>query len=399
MQTDSSVEQILEPLFGKVRGLVLSSMKVTEEDRLSVSFPKNLDALLGGDVETVPAPMRLAAHTETPGEPVSEAFEKYRYGKGTVAYRNISNTAFGKSLTPGDATALQRALKAHIKNVSKEMGLIFELQTFAYLIQERKLVPGSNENLAWAQEEILKHHQAIQAKVGGTSTAPRIFAFVTHHAETMAAEIYNKAKSLLKTTPHTVTFNGGTSFTTGSIRQTADLIIDGIGFSMKFTSESSVAIMETTHESMYEMLGGEDPEGFSTALSHSRDKEEMIENVVAELYPLVQRITADKKELGHFVSQLIAGTNPTGTVHRTYTAYRNYVRNSTAVGFSPALMADFDVYGHKLEVPDDASVTVRRTANTVIIHVKKGSKYGTKVQIEAKPEGVVVKMTNLAAQK
>jgi hypothetical protein len=393
MKISNEVEYILDPIFQQIRNLTLQSLRVTAEGRIIVSFPKNLDSMFEIDA----APMRLAAAAQNLGNSIFEGYERFKYGKGTLAYKSIANTTYGKALAPTDANAIQRALKAHIKNVSKEMGLIFELQVFVYLAKDKKMKVGSQEDAAWAQNEITKNYQLLKVKVGGQDTAPRIFAFITHHSETMADEIYNKAKALLKEEPETVTFAGGVTSQDFKIgRQTADLIIDKIGFSMKFTSDTIIGLLETTPAGMYQMLGGEDP-SFIQNLDSMSEKD-MVSTLTQEYSLLVNDMTKNNQRFSYFINRVLAGSNPTGSIPRTYPAFRNYVHNDTAVGFSPAIQKDFDVYGHKLTVKKDAKIQVRTTETNIVIHIQKDSKYGTGIRIRVKPDRIVVEMRNLTAQ-
>jgi hypothetical protein len=217
----------------------------------------------------------------------------------------------------------------------------------------------------------------------------------------MAEEIFNKAKALLRSMPQKATFTGGVGggMATSAVRQTADIIIDGVGFSTKFSSDAMIGVMETTFTQMFSMLGGEDPSSFEEDLDQYTEKEQLVAFVVNEFATLAQELISKPTHLNYFINSLLAGHNPTGTIHKTYPAFRNYVTNSTAVGFSPALMADFDSHGSKLAVKEGAAIDVQRTRTTVNIRIKKESSRGTKVQIEIKPEGVIVKMTNLVGQR
>jgi hypothetical protein len=391
MTTDSMVEEVLEPFFGGVRAFVLRSLHEVQEDRVGIKFPTNYESFLPQDAPvSYPQPaLKLAAAALNPGSRLEEGFDRFKYGKGTAAFRSIANTTYGQQMTPNDATGLQRALKAHIRKVSKEMGLIFELQTFVTLASKGLSVNG-NMSVAAAQQEITQHHQSIVGQTGA-GPAARIFGFILHHAESMAEEIFTKSKGILRTAPGTVAFSGGTSASHGINRQTADLVIDGVGFSMKFASDTLIGVMETTPDGMYELLGGED----ASELQNAHDPEEFV-HVFGHL---AHNLTQDEEAFNYFVNRLLAGTNPTGTIHRTYPAFRNYVGGQTAVGYSPAIQADFDTHGNKLSVKQGAAISVQTTKTTVAIRVKKGSRQGTKIQIEVKPDGVViVKMTNLTAQ-
>lgn len=425
--------------FSWLKRNILSSAH-SEEDSVRFSFPDDFTnffaglsnenhqdriAAIANRIKNAPITVKHYDDSPYPYYKVEEGYPSHKYGKGGVAFDSIQQSRFARNLTPKQSFNFQRGLTAHIKDVAKEMGLIFELELYVYMLTKKKLISSDpTVNLSWAKNEINRHYGTIKGKTGD-NFVQMLMSFISHHASDLAEHIYQKAVNLLSAPPDTVIFTGGNplGIDKKGHRITSDLILkcknrgrNELGFTTKFTSESEVRIGDFWVPQIYAMLGGKQVSQLKDELEQIKTsdadqfKQEYRHIVLEKLETLLKDIASKPAKLNFLINKLLFGTETShngitskDTISDVLPAFRNYVYNKGNVNFSDALKKDFNVseeQGNKLFVKKESEISVRKTEVAVLVKIQNIAEKsrGTylKFQVEPLKQEVMVKMNNLA---
>lgn len=410
----TDIEKELWPVLQRIKLQVLQSVQV-ENGRVRFSIPP-LEHFFQQK------PLSLAAHTIHQGDIIDEGYkQQHPYGKAGLAFKAIDQSRFAQEMTPKQATDFQKGFSSNINRLSKDMGLLFELQIFIYLIDVKRLKPGAKykatENAAWAHEQIQNIVLEIQKKSTSKTVSQKVVQFVAHHAEDMAESIYQTATKLLRgCTVDFVEFAGG-QHTTTYHRKTADLYLgcsksmqngDKVGFSTKFASETLMVVGEMRVKSAYQFLGGTKANTFEKQLQNIEDAEEYRQFLLDTIEDLAHKLTENPRIFSRAINELLFGVevNDSGRtgIANTIPAFRNYVRNKGKAEFSPALKSDFNINPsatQKLSLKPNSEINISRTKAYITINIKSqgGTRTGTTIRIEPSADGIIFKMNNVASDQ
>jgi hypothetical protein len=355
-----------------IKNRILKSIQIGD-GFISVRFP----------VDTA---MRLVAHTVYEG-----IGQEDPYGKGGLAYKAVAGDL--PNWDQKNVDQFKSGMQKNIQVIAKEMGLLFELDIFVYLTDYKQLTSVGNKDSFWAYSQKDSIVKSIESKVGKL-LARQIIVFLEIHAKDTAEKIYAVSKQKLPCEPEEVEFRGGQ---TAMHADPSDLKIGCkgklLGYSLKFTSETKIHVASISHEQVYSLLGGENPEGFNKEVERlSPGFKSLKAFVIEELGSLTKNFDPDK--FTNLLNYLISGQS------KTIPAISHYIRRKGNVGFSASLLKDFSVSkdGFKLIPKQGSEVTSMNTNSYMKLtyRTENGTVHGTSIFFEPTVERVNVKMTNLS---
>lgn len=345
------------------------------------------------------APMPLAASTRLPGPLLREGLNQDDpHGKGGLAYTATKHML--PKWSPQQVLNFKVGLRDNIAKIGRDLGYLFELEIFQYLVQRKKLQPfGENEFTTYGLEDSKQAKSGVLANIArfnGPQLTKQYVQFVQAHAWGVAEQIYQKTVQILeKCRVDYVEFLGshhGGDVSMGR-RDPADIKIGcsevtrgrkAIGYSAKFTSESKVHITSQRAESLYELMGGKNSAAFATKLdsvliNYKKAKDFLLRTFAV----LAEKYEGNPVAFTEFLEELLTGGND------TLPAARLYIRQPAPGNnvWSQAMQQDFitsDNRTGKLRPKPGATVTVNAT-NTYIkltYTVPGGSRNGTFIVLE-----------------
>ena len=279
---ESDAEIKIDNFIKKIKNIVMSSMNI-KDNYASFSFPKNYEMLIGSFPNKIQ--MRqplLAAHTQYNGAVIKEG-EREPKGKG--AYEaGVEQGLIVPFDLQKDVDVFQKVITDNIRFVARDMGYLFEIDTFLYLLQKNLENTSSNtEDIKFKKE---KYSKNIEGRIKNKIVYNKLIELISGHAEDLASQIYNRAISaeICNGKIDQVEFLGGGSYGSGANHDIADIKIgcglDKMGFSVKFTSEAKVPYRHLSLMTTYQMLGGNDPDQFNIkvkkALGNSENEAKII---------------------------------------------------------------------------------------------------------------------------
>ncbi len=401
----------LEPIVANIKNYVLRSMQV-EKGIVSFRFP---------DFNTharIQQPMVLAASTLYSGNNLIEGWEK-EGGKGVVATQAIAGSI--GHWRPDQRSQFEKAMSG--KNslparVGKEMGLLFEIEAFIYLLNKYKLQPISDKNLQYALTEQQRLQQLILGKLRNEKLASLVVEFIQIHAggppHGMAELMYQKTIQLIGKTcnVNAIEFMGGEGHggeaydrirkDTADIRIGCDTFMPGqrsdIGFSMKAGTESEMHIKSLSTMRAVKLLGGKNWKTIAKRLKAQLDNplfedQEKKTAVIQTLGGLAQNLVGNRpKMFVKLLEMLLTGGRD------TLPAARQLVRNLGGAGWSGALGMDFvtsDKEGRKLGPRLAANPEIIIGANNTYMFInyrlpKGGTNYGTTLKFEPSTDLTII---------
>ena len=347
----------------------------------------------------------------------SEVTEKGWKGKAAVAAAG----ELGLGWSAKDSGAFARGMNAGQRSipamVGKEMGLLFEVEVFIYLVNTFKLKPVGPRNLAWANGESNRLIGVIAAKIGA-NLGRLVVEFIKAHAggaKGMAPLIHSKAMALVRQCiVNSIEFTGGADGVAGATTRlkedTADLRIgcsqylDGmrssLGFSLKAGTETEVEVRGLGPGRALSILGASD-----AVIANMKAIESPEERRVALISYMGSAALANFKDnptkLAKLLDLLVTGGSD------TIPAYRSLLKPGTGPGFNPAIGKDFNTAegpGRKLSAKLGSSPVIDVTSNATYVKinykVQGGNHYGTSVifEPEADASKVLVRVTNLGSR-
>jgi hypothetical protein len=364
------------------------------------------------------APMSLSASVVHSGGILDEVTEKGWKGKAAVQ----AAAGMGLGWNAKDTAAFSRGMNAGRRSipqlVGKEMGLLFEVEVFAFLVQTFKLKVVGQKDLSWALQEQVRLGGVITGKVGA-NLGRLVIEFIKQHAvgkTGMGNLIHSKAMALVRQcVVDSIEFMGGDGEAGVSARlreDTADLRIGcekylpgmrgDVGFSLKAVTETQVDVRSLGPMKALSILGGS-----RRALKTLKDmgSNPLYESSEKRAYLLDQmklaaeaNYTNKPKKFAALLELLVTGGAD------TIPAYRSLLQSDSSPGWSPAIGKDFvtgEGPGKKLGAKMGSSPVIEVKANStyvkIVYMVGGGNHYGTSVQFEPDVEGskVSVVVSNL----
>src|SRR5262252_2623669 len=415
-----SVRAELEQFFGQIKQHVLRSFRPSS-GYASFSFP---------DYSSLSRPlMRLAASTFSPGalaEAKSGGWGK-EGGKGQVALGKLGSTL---AWNPQQRTMFQKAMDAPKgrslpATVGREMGLLFELEAFIYLVQSRGLKPITGKDLAFAQTEQQKLQAGLVAKLGQDLT-DLVMEFVQVHAagppHSMGEMMYQKTLQLIGKgcNVDAIEFmggHGGTSYDplrgdTADIRIGCEQFMPGqrsdVGYSLKAGTEPEMQIRSLTLGKTVRLFGGDNwklaarriKALFSNPLLDDKERRSEVMQILLDLAR--KRFNTPGKFVRLLELLLTGGAD-------TLPAARQMVRNLGGPGWSRAFQMCFatsEEPGRKLGPKAGATLTVDANQTYIsLAYIVREPKANCRTTLKFEPEyqltgfrsGVDVSVNNLTA--
>jgi hypothetical protein len=405
-QDSVELEQEVTAFLDQLKSQVMSSMQA-QDGYVTFSFPRQ------AQVAEVPV---LQAAWYIPD--LHEGWEK-EGGKGGVAFAHIQPYV---NWTPDQARKFKRGLTNNIKHISREMGLLFEVETYIYLMDVGNLNPLGDKDNFWAIAERSRLIQEIKNKrVIRPDLADMIVEFVRLHASGpnanppgmpngMGYMILQKTNQLIgkKCQVDTVSFGGGVSV--GKTSNRADVQVgcrrSMMGYTMKFGSEPTQQVLSSTFGRVFGMLSGnkKSVKGWLREIRAAGD-EAKVETFLQKVYEVANpRFANNPKRFVNLLEYLTLGTG-----QETLPAMRYYTRNLGEPGWSGAFQMDFQTRegpGRKLAPRMDANPTVSLHVTPTYLkmtyQLPKGAGprtwQGTSIEFWPQmDETVDVKITNLAS--
>lgn len=363
--------------------------------------------------------MAIAASVEHPGAVIGEAEAKGWKGQGA-----LDSVAGKVSWTGPEQKKFAQAFSAGKKSlpvlVGKEMGLLFEIMVFEFLVTKYGLKPVGGKDLAFAQAEKTRLVGEITSKVGA-AMSKLVVDFIGVHAgggpDSMAELIYAKGKSLIREcVMNAIEFTGGADWGTVKLKSdTADLRVGceqylpgmraDVGFSLKAVTETEIEVRAFGGTKTARLLGAG-----SRAIANLKavmsnplyDEAEKRKELMDVLSAAATANFANKpRKFAALLEMLVTGGAD------TIPAYKNLVRDNAAVGWSGAIGKDFvtgEGPGRKVgaKVGSSPVIDVKTTPTYVriVYNVTGGNHYGTSVKFEPSGDGsrVSVVVSNLVSK-
>jgi hypothetical protein len=375
---ESDVEIKIDNFIKKIKNIVMSSMKI-KDNYASFSFPKNYEMLIGSFPNKIQ--MRqplLAAHTQYNGAVIKEG-EREPKGKG--AYEaGVEQGLIVPFDSPKDVDVFQKVITDNIRFVARDMGYLFEIDTFLYLLQKNlENISSNTEDIKFKKE---KYSKNIEGRIKNKIFYNKLIELISGHAEDLASQIYNRAISakICNGKIDQVEFLGGGSYGSGANHDIADIKIgcglDKMGFSVKFTSEAKVPYRHLSLMTTYEMLGGNDPDQFNVKVKKALGNSEKEAKIVTlqNLYDLVKDYKV--QDFINLLNNVLTSNN------YTFPAVRNYFRGAGGAQWSVNIQRDFntsDTPKTPLSAKEGAviNVVVNETYVKLLYKLKGGSRNGT----------------------
>jgi hypothetical protein len=385
-QESNDIASAVLPYINQWKNAILGSMKV-QDGYISFSFP-----------QTSAQPMLQAAwYIPDLNEAAKTGGWGKEGGKGTVAYNKIQ--PYVQHWSGQDVASFKRGLTAHIRDISQEMGYLFETEAYLYLVDAIGLKPlgqdvfdvGGPEAIA-GRVRALRDEWAEKIRRKGRITprfAELVIEFVRLHAtgplnkptgmpNGMGHLMYQKTVKLLgrKCKVDSVMYTGGAGYSNdkSDIHIGCENAMQGvrsdIGYTMKFGSEPTQQVASSTFGRAFALLSG-DKNAARNMLSQVRQLEgrSKVSQYLELLGPLVKQRFENKPRL--FVKLLEYLVKGKGDV---LPAVRYYTRNLGEPGWSGAFKKDLrtrEGQGKKLapHMNRNPQVTVRWTPNYLVINM------------------------------
>ena len=375
---ESDAEIKIDNFIKKIKNIVMSSMNI-KDNYVSFSFPKNYEMLIGSFPNKIQ--MRqplLAAHTQYNGAVIKEG-ETGPKGKG--AYEaGVEQELIIPFNSPKDVDAFQKIITANIRFVARDMGYVFEIDTFLHLLESNlENISSNTEDVQFKKQ---KYSKNIEEKITNKIFYDKLMELISGHAKNLANQIYNRAKSagICNGKIDQVEFLGGGSYGSGANHDIADIKIgcglDKMGFSIKFTSEAKVPYRHLSLMTTYEMLGGNDPDQFNIKVKKGLGNSEEEAKIVTlqNLHELVKDYKV--QDFINLLNNLLTSNN------YTFPAARNYFRGSGGAQWSVNIQRDFntsDTPKTPLSAKEGAEINiiVNETYVKLLYKLKGGSRNGT----------------------
>lgn len=375
---ESDVEIKIDNFIKKIKNIVMSSMNI-KDNYASFSFPKNYEMLIGSFPSKIQMfqPL-LAAHTQYNGAVIKEG-EREPKGKG--AYEaGVEQGLIVPFDSPKDVDVFQKVITDNIRFVARDMGYLFEIYTFLYLLKNNlKNISSNTEDIKFKKE---KYSKNIEGRIKNKIFYNKLIELISGHAEDLASQIYNRAISakICNGKIDQVEFLGGGSYGSGANHDIADIKIgcglDKMGFSVKFTSEAKVPYRHLSLMTTYEMLGGNDPDQFNVKVKKALGNSEKEAKIVTlqNLYDLVKDYKV--QDFINLLNNVLTSNN------YTFPAVRNYFRGAGGAQWSVNIQRDFntsDTPKTPLSAKEGAAinVVVNETYVKLLYKLKGGSRNGT----------------------
>jgi hypothetical protein len=367
---------------GRIKHSVLNSIKV-KDGKVSFNFPSFEEQ-----------PLSLVAHNKQKGNILSEGYgQQAKFGKGTLAFKAVQGQVF-PDLDTKQADMFQ-----------KEMGLIFELEVYLYLVEVSNLQPKGERGPGWVRTQNAVQYETIKKKTSKT-LADQIVMLIRYHAKELATSMLKRTQQMLKDCKvNYIAFSGGEFFKThGTHRQTADMVLGcskkSVGHSLKFTSETMPTIAHLWNKQSFIMFGGKKIATFADELGeYEEGSKEESKFVLDNLEELIRRLVKKPIKLNYVINKLLLGTEEAGEISNTVPAFRNYIRGRGEAGFAPAIRKNFRISyqdGNKILIKPNSEIGVRRTKSYINIYITApDSNTPTIIKVEAKAGRITVKMSGL----
>lgn len=402
---------------------VVSSIKTHEGYiSLSISSLASVVASIATSASSVgnQSPMSLAASVVHSGDLLSEAIDKGKLAVGAVSDMGLGwnakdSKAFEKGMNAGRHSLPQM--------VGREMGLLFEIEVFVFLVENFKLKTIGEKDLTWAMGERNRLNEMILMK-SGKNLGRLAIEFIVGHASGksgMGNLIYSKAMKLVRQcVVDSIEFTGGNAgeYTARLKSDTADLRIgcekylpgvrSDVGFSLKAVTETRIEVRSFRPLRALKALGAgsrmlekiefifEDPFGEHDSLSKRKSLMEAMKKA-AEL-----NYTNKGKKFANLLEFLVTGGAD------TIPAYRSLLSGDSSPGWSGAIEKDFvtgDGPGRKLGAKSGSSPVIEVKSNDTYVKITYmvggGNYYGTSVIFEPTADGssVSVSVNNLVSRR
>ncbi|MBT6228240.1 MAG: hypothetical protein HOI47_16465 [Candidatus Scalindua sp.] len=376
-----------------IKRSVLNSIKM-EDGKVSFNFPSSESQ-----------PIALAANHKPKGNILYEGYgQQGKYGKGTLAFKAVQGQVF-PDLDAQQADMFQKRMQQSPKVVGKEMGLLFELEVYLYLVEISNLQPRGERGPGWVRTQNAVQYETIKKKTSKT-LADQLVMLIRHHAKELATSMLKRTQQMLKDCEvNYIVFSGGEFFKTyGTHRQTADMILGcskkSVGHSLKFTSETMPTIAHLWNKQSYIMFGGKKIVTFSDKLKeYEEGSKEESKFVLDSLEGLIKKLVDKPVKLNYVINKLLLGAEETGEISNTVPAFRNYIRGKGEAGFAPAIRKNFRISyqdGNKILIKPNSEIGVRRTKSYINIYITApDSNTPTIIKVEAKQGTIAVKMSGL----
>lgn len=403
----ASILPDVRALLQNVERSVLRSMK-TGPEGVSFSFPLNYDQFTPETISSrasIPAgaQLSLAAHTIT----IEAIGHGVKYGKGEMAYRALGGLT-KPDWTPEEIMKFKRGLQKGIRKFAGDLGFLFELDVFIFLHEDA----GLNDIRGYVQRAYGQrdHHVSEIRRLAHKGAINQIISFAGMHAENLGRQILQKTRSILRCNVDQIEFTGGGPKFIATREDPADIRLScssgkrGLGWNIKFGSETRMQLAGLSHSVAYKMLGGTMKSSFAEDLSDAGEDYKKIKMVTLGYLEDAARKTFGEHpgNLKKFVS--ILNNLISGSAHETMIAPRNYITGLGGAEFSKNIKKDFQTTtkpGPKLRARSDATVEINATDTYLMLTYKVpgGSFDGTKITFWPRAENVAVKVTNLTTER
>lgn len=354
-----------------------------------------------------------------------EVTEKGWKGKAAL----VAASGLGLNWNKKDTASFEKGMNGGTRSipqmVGKEMGLLFEVEVFAFLVTTFKLRVIGDKDLNWALGEQARLGELISGKIG-KNLGRLVIEFIRGHATGktgMGNLIHSKAMSLVRQcVVDSIEFTGGEN---GSVAariksDTADLRIGcaqylpgmrkDVGFSLKAMTETRVEVRHLSGSKALSILGAgrnvirnykEMTPTFSDEVSDEPEEVPLSEDRRSYLMDAMQKAaelnyTNKPRKFASLLELLVTGGAD------TIPAYRSLLQADSSPGWSNAIGKDFitkDDQGSKLGAKLGSVIEVKSTKTYIKLTymVDGGNHYGTSVQFEPKADGshVSVVVSNL----
>ena len=361
--------------------------------------------------------MALAASVAHSGPLLGEVTEKGWKGKAAVQ----AAAAMGLGWNAKDTATFEKGMNAGRRSipqlVGREMGLLFEVEVFAFLVTTFKLKVVGEKDLGWALQEQSRLSGVISGKVG-SNLGRLVVEFIKQHATGktgMGNLIHSKAMALVRQcVVDSIEFTGGDGgeYSARLKSDTADLRIgcakylpgmrSDVGFSLKAVTETQIDVRGLGPLKALSVLGAS-----RRVVSTMKDmgSNPLYEGPEKRAYLLDQiklaaeaNYTNKPKKFAALLELLVTGGAD------TIPAYRSLLQADSSPGWSSAIGKDFvtgEGPGRKLGAKMGSSPVIEVKSNStyvkIVYMVGGGNHYGTSVQFEPDGEGskVSVVVSNL----
>lgn len=378
----------------KIKHSVLNSIKI-KDGLASFNFPSFESQSLS-----------LVAHNKQKGNILSEGYgQQAPYGKGTLAFKAVQGQVF-PDLNPQQAIAFQKRMQQSPKIIGKEMGLIFELEVYLYLVEVYNIQPRGERGPGWVKTQNIIQYETMKKKTSKTFS-DQIMMLIKYHAKELAVSMLKLTQQMLKDCEiNFIIFSGGEFFKQHTIhRQTADIIMGcsekSVGHSLKFTSETMPEIAHLWYKQSYVIFGGKKIVTFAKELEeYEEGSKEQSEFVLDKLEELIRKLVKEPVKFNYTINKLLSGVEEeTGDVSNTIPAFKNYIRGKGGAGFAPSIRKNFRISyqdGNKILVKPNSEIGVRRTKSYINIYITASdSNTPTIIKVESKSGTIIVKMNGL----